>query len=156
MNLNNWKMIAELRSYIFRWRSRFGRRRLSSLTTWLWTINEYLWLIINIFLLDISGCTNAFQPKHLIKNWMLNCLRKNLNNSSNSPYHLKYISVTSFCFSVFRSCCPGDICSLTPRVMTKCRSLLKAKRLMQQYFACSYNKLASKYSHRKKKAFYLY
>jgi len=33
MSLNNWKMIAETRSYIFRWRSRFRRRRvcLSSL-----------------------------------------------------------------------------------------------------------------------------
>ena len=33
MTFNNWKMIAETRSYIFRWRSRFGRRRvcLSSL-----------------------------------------------------------------------------------------------------------------------------
>ena len=33
MTLNNWKMIAERRSYIFRWRSRFRRRRvcLSSL-----------------------------------------------------------------------------------------------------------------------------
>ena len=33
MTLNNWKMIAEIRSYIFRWRSRFRRRRvcLSSL-----------------------------------------------------------------------------------------------------------------------------
>jgi len=33
MTLNNWKMIAETRSYIFRWRSRFRRRRvcLSSL-----------------------------------------------------------------------------------------------------------------------------
>jgi len=33
MTLNNWKMIAEKRSYIFRWRSRFCRRRvcLSSL-----------------------------------------------------------------------------------------------------------------------------
>ena len=27
MSLNNWKMIAETRSYIFRWRSRFRRRR---------------------------------------------------------------------------------------------------------------------------------
>ena len=35
MTLNNWKMIAETRSYIFRWRSRFRRRRvcLSSLLT---------------------------------------------------------------------------------------------------------------------------
>ena len=33
MTLNNWKMFAETRSYIFRWRSRFRRRRvcLSSL-----------------------------------------------------------------------------------------------------------------------------
>ena len=33
MTLNNWKMIAETRSYIFRWRSHFRRRRacLSSL-----------------------------------------------------------------------------------------------------------------------------
>ena len=33
MTLNNWKMIAETRCYIFRWRSRFRRRRvcLSSL-----------------------------------------------------------------------------------------------------------------------------
>ena len=33
MSLNNWKMIAETRSHIFRWRSRFRRRRvcLSSL-----------------------------------------------------------------------------------------------------------------------------
>ena len=33
MTFNNWKMIAEKRSYIFRWRSRFRRRRvcLSSL-----------------------------------------------------------------------------------------------------------------------------
>ena len=33
MTLNNWKMIAEMSSYIFRWRSRFCRRRvyLSSL-----------------------------------------------------------------------------------------------------------------------------
>ena len=33
MTLNNWKIIAEKRSYIFRWRSRFRRRRvcLSSL-----------------------------------------------------------------------------------------------------------------------------
>ena len=33
MTLNNWKMIAETRSYIFRWRSRFRRRHgcLSSL-----------------------------------------------------------------------------------------------------------------------------
>ena len=27
MTLNNWKMISETRSYIFRWRSRFRRRR---------------------------------------------------------------------------------------------------------------------------------
>ena len=27
MSLNNWKMIAETRSHIFRWRSRFRRRR---------------------------------------------------------------------------------------------------------------------------------
>ena len=27
MTLNNWKMIAETRSYFFRWRSRIGRRR---------------------------------------------------------------------------------------------------------------------------------
>ena len=27
ITLNNWKMIAETRSYIFRWRSRFRRRR---------------------------------------------------------------------------------------------------------------------------------
>ena len=35
MTLNNWKMTAETRSYIFRWRSRFHRRRvsLSSLLT---------------------------------------------------------------------------------------------------------------------------
>ena len=29
--LNNWKMIAEARSYIFRWRSRFRRRRVGFL-----------------------------------------------------------------------------------------------------------------------------
>ena len=29
MTLNNWKMIAETRSYIFRWRSRCRRRRVS-------------------------------------------------------------------------------------------------------------------------------
>ena len=29
MSLNNWKMIAETRRYIFRWRSRFRRRRVS-------------------------------------------------------------------------------------------------------------------------------
>ena len=35
MSLDNWKMIAETRSHIFRWRSRFRRRRvcLSSLMT---------------------------------------------------------------------------------------------------------------------------
>ena len=35
MSLNNWKMIGETRSYIFRWRSRFRRRRvcLSSLVS---------------------------------------------------------------------------------------------------------------------------
>ena len=35
MTLNNWKMIAETRCYMFKWRSRFRRRRvyLSSLTT---------------------------------------------------------------------------------------------------------------------------
>ena len=35
MTLNSWKMIAETRSYVFRWRSRFRRRRvcLSSLLT---------------------------------------------------------------------------------------------------------------------------
>ena len=35
MSLNNWKMIAETRSHIFRWRSRFRRRRvcLSSLVS---------------------------------------------------------------------------------------------------------------------------
>ena len=35
MTLNNWKIIAETRRYIFRWRSRFSRRRvcLSSLLT---------------------------------------------------------------------------------------------------------------------------
>ena len=37
MSLNNWKMIAETRSHIFRWRSRFRRRRvcLSSLISYL-------------------------------------------------------------------------------------------------------------------------
>ena len=37
MTSNNWKMIAEMRSSIFRWRSRFRRRRvcLSSLVLWL-------------------------------------------------------------------------------------------------------------------------
>ena len=37
MTLNNWKIIAETRSSIFRWRSRFCRRRvcLSSLVLWL-------------------------------------------------------------------------------------------------------------------------
>ena len=37
MTLNNWKMIAETRSYFFRWRSCFRRRRvcLSSLVFWL-------------------------------------------------------------------------------------------------------------------------
>ena len=36
MTLNNWKMIAETRSYILKWRSRFRRRRvcLSSLVYW--------------------------------------------------------------------------------------------------------------------------
>ena len=43
MTLNNWKMIAETRGYIFRWRSRFRRRRvyLSSLILQ-WT-NDYHW-----------------------------------------------------------------------------------------------------------------
>ena len=36
MTSNNWKMIAEMRCYIFRWRSRFRRRRvcLSSVFNW--------------------------------------------------------------------------------------------------------------------------
>ena len=39
MILNNWKMIAETRSYIFRWRPRLCRRRvcLSSLFAVVWT-----------------------------------------------------------------------------------------------------------------------
>ena len=42
MTLNNWKMIAETRSYIFRWRSRFLRRRvcLSSLFSWAPSFNH--------------------------------------------------------------------------------------------------------------------
>ena len=35
MTLNNWKMIAEKRSYIFRWRSRFRRHRVC-LTSLIW------------------------------------------------------------------------------------------------------------------------
>ena len=53
MTLNNWKMIAETRSYIFRWRSPFSRRRLclSSLFAWgralcagvqMWTNSSHL------------------------------------------------------------------------------------------------------------------
>jgi len=48
MSLNNWKMIAETRSHIFRWRPRFRRRRvcLSSLlsvntTTTLWACGKF-------------------------------------------------------------------------------------------------------------------
>ena len=44
MSLNNWKMIAETRSHIFRWRSCFRRRRvcLSSLLSFLrWLITSY-------------------------------------------------------------------------------------------------------------------
>ena len=39
MSLNNWKMIAETRSYIFRWRSRFRRRRVC-LSSLLGSLNE--------------------------------------------------------------------------------------------------------------------
>ena len=47
MSLNNWKMIAETRSYIFRWRSRFRRRRdcLSSLMT----------LLAHMFIVSLSS-----------------------------------------------------------------------------------------------------
>ena len=50
MTLNKWKMIAEARSYIFRWRSRFRRRRvcLSSLLTHSFFI--YLFIIFHIYL----------------------------------------------------------------------------------------------------------
>ena len=34
MTLNNWKMIEETRSYIFRWRSRFRRRRVCLSSLW--------------------------------------------------------------------------------------------------------------------------
>ena len=44
MTLNNWKMIVETRSYIFRWRSRFRRRRvcLSSLFRQMHCLRVYL------------------------------------------------------------------------------------------------------------------
>ena len=50
MTLNNWKMVTETRSYIFRWRSRFRRRRvcLSSLLTHSFII--YLFIIFHIYL----------------------------------------------------------------------------------------------------------
>ena len=40
MTLNNWKMIAETRSYIFRWSSRFRRRRVC-LSSLLWLVTVY-------------------------------------------------------------------------------------------------------------------
>ena len=43
MTLNNWKMITETRSYIFRWRSRF-RRRLGCLSSLL-IPQERLWIV---------------------------------------------------------------------------------------------------------------
>ena len=76
MTLNNWKMIAETRSYIFRWHSRFRRRRvcLSSLirsgnengngnenATWKCTFWEW-WLfcdhcfILTSFIVDWLRC----------------------------------------------------------------------------------------------------
>ena len=76
MTLNNWKMIAETRSYIFRWHSRFRRRRvcLSSLirsgnengngnenATWKCTFWEW-WLfcdhcfILTSFIVDRLRC----------------------------------------------------------------------------------------------------
>ena len=48
--LNNWKMIAATRSYIFRWRSRFRRRGvcLSSLLLWNWGPLLETWLALRI------------------------------------------------------------------------------------------------------------
>ena len=42
MILNNWKMIAETRSYIFRWRSRLRRRRVY-LSSLIFDLTEQLW-----------------------------------------------------------------------------------------------------------------
>ena len=43
MTLNNWKMIAETRSYIFRWRYRFRRRRVC-LSSLMYTYGFRSWL----------------------------------------------------------------------------------------------------------------
>ena len=72
MSLNNWKMFAETRSHIFRWRSRFRRRRvcLSSLIT---SVHAY-WNFLLTFLSQTakkgkSGCccfassSNAFNSE---------------------------------------------------------------------------------------------
>ena len=80
MTLNNWKMIAETRSYIFRWRSRFRRRHvcLSSLTTWNnqnWTftanVSTWRW-IFYFFSLILEGLPHYCHVKKLgiVAKWL--------------------------------------------------------------------------------------
>ena len=60
MALNNWKMIAEKRSYIFRWRSRFRRRRvcLSSLMTSETSKNTRCHLMLTLQIANWLSCKN--------------------------------------------------------------------------------------------------
>ena len=58
MTLNNWKMIAEMLSYIFRWRSLFHRRRvcLSSLIQRMKDILLCVHVVVKTLNLEISRC----------------------------------------------------------------------------------------------------
>ena len=72
MTLNNWKMIAETLSYIFRWRSRFRRRRVSlsflsgSLRSYDGNCKENVTLKLN-FALSIS-LLRLFHVDHVVQN----------------------------------------------------------------------------------------
>ena len=76
MTLSNWKMIAEPRIYIFRWRSRFRRRRvcLSSLM-WLWRPRLLNALTLIIFDLRSFPVVNFSTLIDLVFSWLAVILR---------------------------------------------------------------------------------
>ena len=75
MSLNNWKMIAETRSHIFRWRSRFHRCRvcLSSLFTLNnWGLNpSYLTIHLCIFSAANDSLLSLFSHYWVLLSWII-------------------------------------------------------------------------------------
>ena len=90
MTLNNWKMIAETRSCIFRWRSRFRRRRgcLSSLLSfetmraWTSKINVLIWQITRLVDSTVKNKPTAYR---VLNSFLQNRVQEDYHQREHQP-----------------------------------------------------------------------